>query len=206
MMMMSHEKKTPVSMPPLDIWVSLLEDTELGAREKQVARARIALLATSLRRRVSRLLWVYRAGKVTVTVGALLIPALTGLDSQRVLSNVTFWLIWSLSIATGTSNAFISLFGIDRKYFMLKEQLIRLEAEAWLFIALAGKYKTGGGHKFHFTSFMERCESILDKAARLQDSHTRKEDNIAPKTAKKTTAFHPPPPQNERSDDEGDQA
>jgi hypothetical protein len=162
-----------LSQPPLDVWSHLLETTELDARAKNIATARVAHLAASLKKRVTRLLWCYRLGKVTVTVGALLVPALTGLDSDRAQPLTTFWLIWGLSIATGASNAFISLFGIDRKYFMLKEQLVRLEAESWLFLSLSGKYKRGGSHQELFSVFMEKCESILDKAARLQDGHPK---------------------------------
>ena len=162
-----------LARPPLDVWSHLLETTELDSRAKNVATARVAQLAASLKKRVTRLLWCYRIGKVTVTVGALLVPALTGLDSDRVQPLATFWLIWGLSVATGASNAFISLFGIDRKYFMLKEQLMHLEAESWLFLSLSGKYKKWGSHQDHFAAFMEKCESILDKAARLQDGHPK---------------------------------
>jgi len=161
------------AQPPLDIWSHLLETTALESRAKIIATARVAHLAASLKRRVTRLLWCYRIGKVVVTVGALLVPSLTGLDRERAQPQTTFWLIWGLSIATGASNAFISLFGIDRKYFMLKEQLMHLEAESWLFLSLSGKYKKGGSHQDQFAAFMEKCEFILDKAARLQDGHPK---------------------------------
>ena len=39
------------------------------------------------------------------------------------------------------SNAMISLFALDRKYFSLKERAPRLQSEAWLYASLSGKYK-----------------------------------------------------------------
>jgi len=179
----------PPGAPPLDVWAALLEQTELPPAAQRLAQARVATLAAALRRRVARLLWLYRGGKITVTVGALLVPALTGLDSTRALPQVVFWLIWCLSLATGASNACLALFGVDRKYFLLKEQLTRLEAEAWLYLALAGKYKAAGGHADHFTGFVEKCEAILDRAARLQDRHPqRARDPDAARAARR-----PPP-------------
>jgi hypothetical protein len=76
-----------------------------------------------------------------------------------------FWLIWAVSLATSVSNAFISLFGIDRSYFSCKDQLAVLEAEAWSFVALSGRYKDSS-HQAQFTAFMERSEGILDKTLR----------------------------------------
>jgi Protein of unknown function (DUF4231) len=164
-----------LAQSPLDVWSLLLDKTELEPRSRFIATARVANTAASLKKRVTRLLWAYRVGKMTVTVGALLVPALTGLDSARAQPQATFWLIWGLSLATGAGNAFISLFGIDRKYFMLKEQLMRLEGESWLFLSLSGKYKKGGSHQEQFSTFMEKCEAILDKAVRLQDGHPKNE-------------------------------
>ena len=154
---------------PLELWGELLDETELSLQAKAVVRARVIICAAGLRRRVTRLHWLYRLGRGTVTVGALLLPALTGLDSHRAAPETTFWLVWVLGLLTGLSNGFLSLFGVDRKYFLLKEQLVRLEAEAWFFLSLSGKYRAGSSHQEQLQTFMEKCEAILDKAARVQD-------------------------------------
>lgn len=189
-----------IAKPPLDIWSALLEKTELKPQAKLVAVARIAKLATSLKRRVTHLLWLYRIGKITVTVGSLLVPSLTGLDSNRAQPQTTFWLIWGLSLATGVSNACISLFGIDRKYFMLKEQLTRLEVEAWLYLSLSGKYSKSESHQEQFKLFMEKCEHILDRAARLQDGQLKHDANPG---GNEGSALKTPNSSEDKTDDDG---
>jgi len=171
---MPPKAETPRAQPPLDVWAELLDGTELSPQAKAVARARVVTFATALRRRVHRLHWLYRAGRSAVTLGALLMPALTGLDSQRAAPEATFWLVWLLGLSTGASNAFLSLFGVDRKYFLLKEQLVRLESEAWLFLSLSGRYRAGEGHQGQMQAFVEKCELILDRATRVQDGEQGK--------------------------------
>ena len=124
--------------PPLDVWVELMEGTSMTPHSTAVATERVARIATRLRSRVWRLGWYYRGAKTFVTLGALSVPALTGLDSDRVQPIVVFWLIWSISLATSASNAFVSLFGIDRAFFSCKDQLALLECEACSFISLSG--------------------------------------------------------------------
>ena len=171
---MPPKAEPPRAQPPLDVWADLLDGTELSPQAKAVARARVVTFATALRRRVHRLHWLYRAGRSAVTLGALLMPALTGLDSQRAVPEATFWLVWLLGLSTGASNAFLSLFGVDRKYFLLKEQLVRLESEAWLFLSLSGRYRAGEGHQGQMQAFVEKCELILDRATRVQDGEQGK--------------------------------
>ena len=166
--------------PPLDVWAELLDGT-LTPHSAAVAVERVARIATRLRTRVWRLGWYYRGAKTFVSLGALLVPSLTGLDGDRVQTRMLFWLIWAVSLATSVSKAFISLFGIDRSYFSCKDQLTVLEAEAWSFVALSGRYKNAS-HQEQFTAFMERCEGILDKALRRRvgDGYKPKGDGVSP--------------------------
>jgi len=183
------------SRPPLDVWVAIVQHTNLTGTSKALARARVAVLATGLRRRVTVLFRVFCAGKIFVTAGSLLVPSLTGLDAQRARPEATFWFIWCLSLLVGTTNAFLSLFGVDRKYFLLKDQLARLEAEAWLFLSLSGRYKGLGAHEELFASFMEKCEAILDSTCHVRDGHSRKTpqpSTAAPPTVPPSVVACPP--------------
>jgi hypothetical protein len=149
----------------LSIWCDLLQETTLHPQSVKILEERIANTAIRLSRRVWRLGWYYRCAKTFVTLGALFVPALTGLDSQRLPSDVIFWLIWTISLATSASNAFVSLFGIDRSYFSCSQQLAALETEAWSFLSSSGCYD-GKTHQDNFTAFVEKCEVILSKTAR----------------------------------------
>ena len=149
----------------LEVWSRLLQETAIAPQDVAIARERVATTAIRLSGRVWRLGWYYRGAKTLVTLGALLVPALTGLDSQRLPADAIFWLIWSISLATSASNAFISLFGIDRSYFSCSQQLAALETEAWSYISLSGSYHHSN-HQESFSAFMERCENVLSKTSR----------------------------------------
>lgn len=164
------------------VWSELLRETSLSPHAIEIATERVARTGMRLRSRVWRLGWYYRCAKTFVTLGALLVPALTGLDSQRLSSDAIFWLIWSVSLATSASNAFVSLFGIDRAYFSCSQQLAALETEAWSFAAASGHYHDKS-HQESFAVFMEHCEAILNKAARRQ---------LPEKQAKRAAAGQPP--------------
>lgn len=147
--------------PPLGAWVSVLRRLDLTEASHRIAVDRIASKTASLEQRVRRLECCYRAAKLMVTLGALLTPAVSGLDASTADPKAVFWLIWSLGLGTAGSNALISLFALDRKYFSLKERVSRLQSEAWLYASLSGKYKRGGTHEELFSSFVENCEHLL---------------------------------------------
>ena len=164
----------------LRVWSSLLQETTLTTQLSEIAQERVANTAIRLSHRVWRLGWYYRCAKTFVTLGALLVPALTGLDSRRLPSDVLFWLIWTISLATSASNAFVSLFGIDRSYFSCSQQLAALETEAWSYISLSGAYHDKS-HQDNFATFMEKCEFILSKTARRHvDTKETKRTGQAP--------------------------
>lgn len=154
---------SPSSRPSgaMGAWLEVLGRLPLSEPSFEVATKRIAAKASSLEQRVWRLSCAYWAARIVVTLGALLTPAVSGLDSPQGRSDAVFWLIWSLGLGTAASNGLISLFALDRKYFCLKERLLRLESEAWLFVGLSGKYKKGGSHQELFSPFLENCEHLL---------------------------------------------
>lgn len=154
-------------------WSCLLRDVPIDDTSREIANVRVARRASALRKRVGRLLLAYRISKVTVTAGALLVPSITGLDESKSQPLITFWLIWGLSLLTAGGNALISLFGIDRKYFLLKDRSARLEEEAWLYVSLSGKYHTGASHQEQFSLFIEHCETLLSVGHKpRQDAHS----------------------------------
>jgi hypothetical protein len=157
-----EEGSPSTSLPgAMGAWGEILRSLPLSEPSLEVATKRIAATASALERKVFRLSCAYRAAKIVVTLGALLTPAVSGLDAPAGRSDAVVWVIWIIGLGTAVSNGLISLLSLDRKYFSLKERLSRLESEAWLFAALAGKYKKGGGHQELFPSFLENCEHLL---------------------------------------------
>ena len=152
----------------MELWSEALESAELSPSQRQMLRHRVMNASCRLKASVVRLGRVYRSMKIIVTAGALLVPSLSALNMGQPSVDGVFWLIWCCGLGTSFCNAFVSLFGVDRKYFVQKEQLSRLESEAWLFVGCAGRYRTDGTrpHAQHLAPFVERVEFILQKASR----------------------------------------
>ena len=155
----------------LDAWSEQLEDTALLPAQVQALRARAVPAVRRLRKQVRRLALVFSTGRLTVSAGALLVPSMASLEIAEEQRPILRWTTWGLGLLTSLCNAGISLFGVDRKYFALKDQLSRLESELWLFLALAGRYRNREGaigHRGPYQEFIERLEHMLEKTVRTE--------------------------------------
>lgn len=161
---------TDLLSPPLQGWVELLPTLGLDAASSTIAVERVAAHCIRMQRKVTHLGRVYWLMKVVVTSGALLVPAVSGLDMSQGSSEAIFWIIWSISLATALSNGLLSLFSVDRKYFETKERLQRLETEAWLFVSRAGKYKEKSLQDL-FPTFLENCEHLIQSFTDHSNRH-----------------------------------
>jgi hypothetical protein len=158
-------------------WADLVQRTRLTKEEQDLLIGRVVRSAHKLKLRVSRLWKTYFVSKTIVTLGSILIPSIGALnDNTTGRTMLIYWMVWTIGLTISFSNASIALFGIDRKYFLMKSQLALLESEAWLYIAHAGPYKTlllvDLGHSEHLVCFVEKCERIIHVAAMVEGKHT----------------------------------
>ena len=180
----------PITMPEsFNIWASLIEKTDLTDIQKHAIQTRVISVAMRLRARLRRLSAGYNCLRTTSTVGSLLVPSLLTLQSpNQPASNPeagfsAYWAIWGIGLIVGISNAFVSLFRVDKNYFTVGNLLQKLESEAWLFLTQSGPYNpdydeedarpttdvTGEtGHRLKFRSFIETCEMLINKAVRTE--------------------------------------
>jgi hypothetical protein len=96
------------------------------------------------------------------------------------VSNETaYWIIWGIGLIVGISNAFVSLFRVDKNYYTVGNLLEKIESESWLFLTQSGPYQTQdeerghivkSGHKSHFSDFIVKCEILINKAIRSEYS------------------------------------
>lgn len=168
-----------------DTWASLIDETDLTNIQKNAIKTRIISVVMRLRARLRRLSVAYTCLRTTTTVGSLLVPSILTLQSptQAVTSPTdgfsAYWAIWSIGLVVSVSNAFVSLFRVDKNYFTIGNLLEKIESEAWLFLTQSGPYnpendEEGGhniaidssytGHRSRFKQFIEKCEILINKA------------------------------------------
>jgi len=157
-----------------DKWGELIEKTNLTEIEKQATRSRVISVVLRLRGHLSRLTWSYNILRTTTTVGSVLVPSLLAFQNADTLE-ITSISMWGVGLAVTLSNAFISLFRVDKHYYTIGTLLEKIESEAWMFLTQCGYYGQsvaegilGEGHRASFHRFMERCELLINKAVRTE--------------------------------------
>lgn len=161
---------------PIYAWGNLVENTDLTGIQKKAIRIRVLSVVKRLRERLFRLTIGYTLLRTSTTVGSLLVPSLLAVQSN-VDQLGAYWAMWGIGLTVSLSNAFISLFRIDKNYFTVGDLIEKIESESWMYLTLSGRYKiddqeyiTDGitGHRSFFSLFMERCEAMINKAVRTE--------------------------------------
>ena len=172
-----------------DTWASLIDETDLTSIQKNAIKTRIISVVMRLRSRLRRLSCAYTCLRTTTTVGSLLVPSILTLQSptqpatQPTDGFSAYWAIWSIGLIVSVSNAFVSLFRVDKNYYTIGNLLEKIESESWLFLTQSGPYNpendeeegnnitddtTYTGHRLHFRHFIEKCEILINKAIRSE--------------------------------------
>lgn len=104
----------------------------------------------------------YRLRIVTV-VGAVMIPALVGLDG---LGDPWDGLVrvatWTVSLVTAASAAVEGFFRFGERWRTYRQTAEQLKTEGWLFFQLAGRYGVDGArHDALYGAFVNRVEEIV---------------------------------------------
>lgn len=104
----------------------------------------------------------YRLRLVTV-VGAVMIPALVGLDPDPgVWEGVVRAATWIVSLVTATSAAVEGFFRFGERWRNYRRTAEQLKTEGWLYLQRAGPYAVdGAGHDVLYRAFVGRVEEIV---------------------------------------------
>jgi hypothetical protein len=92
---------------------------------------------------------------------------------------IMYWFTWGLSLSVTTANGVMTLFKLDKRFFLLHATIEKLRTEMWQYIQLSGRYSGHhGGHKpthknqyVYFCSHMERIrmKHIEEEYIKLSD-------------------------------------
>lgn len=163
-----------MSSSPIQEWGELIEKTNLDDLQKKAIKTRVLSVVKRLRQRLNRLTYTYSLLRTTTTVGSLLVPSLLAVQSN-VDQNAAYWSMWGIGLLVSISNAFVSLFRVDKNYYTVGDLIEKIESESWMYLTLSGRYDKDDeevveekSHQRYFSQFMERCEVMMNKAIRTE--------------------------------------
>jgi len=133
---------------------------------------------------------VYHAFRFFIQTGSILTPALLSIqhliDSNQ--PNFIYWVTWVVSLMVGLLTNYISLFGLDKKFFTYEKNYHILVSHGWQYLQLSGKYGKQKDsldlptHENMFNRFCGNIETLLlNEATSIAQSIKDKGDPI-PKT------------------------
>lgn len=114
--------------------------------QKMLLEERYTKILNDYERRSLKYTWMYNVMRIILVIGGISVPTLLSIQGTN-YQTALFWLALSLSIAVGITTSLITVFKIDRKFFLLHTALEVMESEMHQFFGLTGKYATVGKHK-----------------------------------------------------------
>lgn len=126
----------------------LYELPSLTDLQKHALMDRYAAIYTEFVRRASLYSYMYHIGHSVVTVGSLIVPALLSIQytspspgsNPQDMSMKVYWITWLFSLLVTTFNGILTLFRVDKKYFLLHTNTEQLQSEITQYIHLSGRY------------------------------------------------------------------
>ena len=140
-----------------------LTHLDLTPVQKVVLKNRFINLLSHLSNRTFRISIMFHVGRVIVTVGSLIVPALLSIQMNGAGKDLTYWSTWVISLFVTICNALLTLFKLDKRYYYLHTCLEQLHSEGWQYIELSGKYSgfnTPAIHPTHSNQFIYFCHAI----------------------------------------------
>jgi hypothetical protein len=158
------------------------EIKDLSMLQKHTLKERYRFLMEEYRRRCILYATLFYVLRITMTVGSLAVPALLSIQTITTSSNSLYWFTWTLSLAVTTSNGIMTLFKLDKRFFMLHATAERLRSETWQYIQLSGRYSGHYDyphkptHSNQYTHYCTQLEKINMK--RIDDEYIKTGDEI----------------------------
>jgi hypothetical protein len=163
------------SVDDLDTMFDALSDLTLQQRAS--IKERYRFLMAEYRWRCRFYTWMFYVLRITMTVGSLAVPAMLSLNNlQDEAAKGLYWGTWGLSLAVTTANGLITLFKLDKRFFMLHAVAERLRSETWQYLSLSGRYSGHYGgirptHRNQYVYYTYKIEKI--RMQHIDDEYVR---------------------------------
>jgi hypothetical protein len=140
----------------------LIDEFELGDREKRFMRARWLDQIVWFERKAKQAQQRYYVLRLTAIVGGLVVPALVSLNVRHVeVAPAIAWSAFALSLAVGISVAVDGFFNYGGRWRQYRRTSEHLKAHGWQFFELAGAYVGYPSHTAAFASFAAAVEALI---------------------------------------------
>jgi hypothetical protein len=139
---------------------------------------------------------IYHSFRFFIQTGSILTPALLSIEHLVGGNhpNFIYWITWVISLMVGLLTNYISLFGLDKKFFTYEKNYHILVSHGWQYVQLSGKYGAKKDsielptHETMFTKFCNNIETLLLNEATSITQSIKDKSEPAPKTPRlKTT-------------------
>lgn len=114
--------------------------------QKLLLEERYTKLLNDYEKRTLKYTWMYNIMRIILVIGGLSVPTLLSIQGTS-YQDALFWTALSMSIAVGITTSMITVFKIDKKFFLLHTALEVMKSELHQFFGLTGKYATIGKNR-----------------------------------------------------------
>lgn len=174
-------KPIKISMRSRDDMSSMFELlNELTPQQRATIGYRYQFLMNEYRWRCFIYTLLFYLLRTTITVGGLAVPSLLSLSVPPESQSLVHWVTWGISLAVTTANGFVTLFKIDKRYFLVHAIAESLRTETWQYLSLAGRYagKPGEHEATHSNQYMyytSRMEKI--RMRHIDEEYTKQAED-----------------------------
>lgn len=162
-----------------------IKELKIDSQKKLILKNRFLYLINKYKSYSIYYIIFYDVGRCIVTIGSISIPALLSTE-YYIERNISFWVVWSISLLVSLVNGYITLFKLDKKYYSNIATIEKLVCEFWQYMALCGKYSGAYGHIIpthdnqfvFFTNNIERIQikNIEEIYIKLLDNTKQQEE------------------------------
>lgn len=134
-----------------------------------IIQGRFIPLVIYLQHRTQHTSIMFHVSRSMITVGSLIVPALLSIHGFGTTNTSIYWATWIISLLVTVSNALVSLFKLDKRYYYINTILEKLISEGWQYVELTGKYSgyftpnVTATHENQFVYFCHAVEKIRMK-------------------------------------------
>jgi hypothetical protein len=142
---------------------ALIDELDLQPMRKRLLKSRWLDQVAWLEVKADRARRAYYVLRLTTVVGAVLIPALVGLDATSDELDPGLGIaIWGVSLVVAISAAVEGFFRFGERWRNYRNTVERLKMEGWLYLELSGPYSVdGASHETSYASFAARTEELI---------------------------------------------
>lgn len=174
----------------------------LSALQKLILLERFIPLMNEYEQRCYFFAVMFHCTRFIITVGSLIVPALLSIQystpgqiaGTSEFSYQIYWVTWVISLLVTISNGVLTLFKVEKKYYLLHTNLEHLRSEGWQFIGLSGRYSgfyTPNLVPSHSNQFLFFCHTVEKiKMKQVEEEYFKINDAVQTTTPSK-------PPQSE---------